>query len=46
LGFDAGVRTLKRNIEGLCRKTAALILSGTPKIVIDDSNVKKFMPQW
>ena len=46
LGFDAGVRTLKRNIEGLCRKTAALILSGTPKIVIDDNNVKKFMPQW
>jgi len=46
LGFDAGVRTLKRNIEGLCRKTAALILSGTKQIVIDDSNVKKFMPQW
>lgn len=46
LGFDAGVRTLKRNIEGLCRKTAALILSGTKQIMIDDSNVKKFMPQW
>lgn len=46
LGFDAGVRTLKRNIEGLCRKTAALILSGTPKIVVDESNVKKYLPQW
>lgn len=46
LGFDAGVRTLKRNIENLCRKTAALILSGTSKIVIDESNVKKFIPQW
>lgn len=46
LGFDAGVRTLKRNIEGLCRKTAALILSGTKKVIIDESNVKKFIPQW
>jgi len=46
LGFDAGVRTLKRNIEGLCRKTAALILTGTKQIVIDESNVKKFIPQW
>jgi len=46
LGFDAGVRTLKRNIEGLCRKTAVLVLSGTQKIVIDESNVKKYMPQW
>jgi ATP-dependent Lon protease len=46
LGFDAGVRTLKRNIEGLCRKSAALILSGTKKVVIDESNIKKFIPQW
>ncbi len=46
LGFDAGVRTLKRNIEGLCRKSAALILTGTKQIVIDESNVKKFIPQW
>jgi len=46
LGFDAGVRTLKRNIEGLCRKTAALILSGQKKIIIDESNVKNYLPQW
>ena len=47
LGFDAGVRTLKRNIEGLCRKTAALIFSGqAKKIVVDDSNIKQLMPQW
>ncbi len=46
LGFDAGVRTLKRNIEGLCRKSAALILSGTKQIVIDETNIKKFIPQW
>ena len=46
LGFDAGVRTLKRNIEGLCRKVAALILTGSRQITIDESNVKKFIPQW
>lgn len=47
LGFDAGVRTLKRNIEGLCRRVAMIILSGqSKKIVIDASNVKTFIPQW
>jgi len=46
LGFDAGVRTLKRNIEGLCRKAAAMILSGTKQVVIDETNIKKFIPQW
>ena len=47
LGFDAGVRTLKRNIEGLCRKTAAVIFEGKAnKIIVDDSNIKEFMPQW
>ncbi len=46
-GFDAGVRTLQRTLEGLCRKSALLILSGRVKeIVIDSTNVKKFIPQW
>jgi len=47
LGFDAGVRTLKRNIEGLCRKVAMVILSGRQKqVVIDGSNIKNYIPQW
>jgi len=47
LGFDAGVRTLKRNLEGMCRKVALLILSDqTHKVIIDESNIKKFIPQW
>jgi len=47
LGFDAGVRTLKRNIEGLCRKTARLILEKkVEKVMVDESNVKQFIPQW
>lgn len=47
LGFDAGVRTLKRNIEGLCRKVAMVILSGRQKqVVINDTNIKNYIPQW
>ncbi|MFA5827833.1 MAG: AAA family ATPase [Candidatus Shapirobacteria bacterium] len=47
LGFDAGVRTLKRNIEGLCRKSAKLIFEGrTRQVVVDVSNIKQFVPQW
>ena len=47
LGFDAGVRTLKRNIEGLCRKAAKLIFEGqTKQVVVDESNIKQFVPQW
>ena len=47
LGFDAGVRTLKRNIESLCRKTAATIFSGqAKKVIVDESNIKQLMPQW
>jgi ATP-dependent Lon protease len=47
LGFDAGVRTLQRNIEGLCRKSARLIFEGNARqIIVDNSNIKQFMPQW
>jgi len=47
LGFDAGVRTLKRNIENLCRKVAVLILTNkVTSVTIDESNVKQFIPQW
>jgi ATP-dependent Lon protease len=47
LGFDAGVRTLQRNIEGMCRKVAKVILEGkTRQVVVDESNVKTFLPQW
>ena len=47
LGFDAGVRTLQRNIEGMCRKVAKIILEGkTKQVVVDESNVKTFLPQW
>ncbi len=47
LGFDAGVRTLQRNIEGLCRKSAKIIFEGKSKqVIVDESNIKFFLPQW
>jgi len=47
LGFDAGVRTLNRNIELLVRKSARLIFEGQVRQVsIDESNIKNFIPQW
>lgn len=47
LGFDAGVRTLQRNIEGMCRKVAKVIMEGqTKQVVVDESNIKTFLPQW
>jgi len=47
LGFDSGVRTLKRNIEGLCRKVAKIIVEGkATSIRVDSSNIKQFLPQW
>jgi len=47
LGFDAGVRTLQRNIEGMCRKVAKIILDGkTRQVTVDESNIKTFLPQW
>ncbi|MFH1561236.1 MAG: AAA family ATPase [Patescibacteria group bacterium] len=47
LGYDAGVRTLKRTIEGVCRKVAKTIVEGkVQKILVTPENVKEFLPQW
>ncbi len=47
LGFDSGVRTLKRTIEGLCRKVARLIFEGKVKSInLTTDNVKEFIPRW
>ena len=44
LGFDAGIRTLERTIEGMVRKTAFKIVSGQgTSFVINDINVKEFV---
>lgn len=46
LGYDAGIRTLERNIDGVVRKVARLIVEGKEKEVhVTTQNVKTFMPQ-
>lgn len=46
LGFDAGIRTLERNIDGVVRKVARMIVENKVQTVhIDASNVKTFLPQ-
>ncbi|MCJ7804588.1 hypothetical protein MUP35_02535 [Patescibacteria group bacterium] len=47
LGYDAGIRTLERTIEGICRKIAKLVVEGKGKIFhLNVENVKEFLPQW
>ncbi len=47
LGYDAGVRTLKRNIESICRQVAKkLVLGEGEKFIVSESNVKQFLPSW
>lgn len=48
LGFDAGIRSLERTIEGICRKTARIIVEGkVPQgsyVHITSENYKQFLP--
>ncbi len=44
LGFDAGVRTLERTIEGIVRKTAYKMMTGQGQnFTINESNVREFL---
>ncbi|EKD62331.1 MAG: hypothetical protein ACD_52C00217G0002 [uncultured bacterium] len=46
LGFDGGIRTLQRTIEGVVRKAAKEVVEGkTDRIVITKDNVKDYLPQ-
>lgn len=46
LGYDAGIRTLERNIDGVVRKVARLIVEGKVQNVhVTSTNVKEFLPQ-
>lgn len=47
LGFDSGIRSLERNINGLVRKVARMIVEGEAEsIVLNEQNIKKYLPQW
>ena len=46
LGFDSGIRSLNRTIDGICRKSARIIVEGRAQsITVDNSNIKEFLPQ-
>lgn len=47
LGFDSGIRTLERTINGVCRKVARQIVEGKGQnFHITTENVKQFLPTW
>lgn len=44
LGFDAGIRTLERTIEGIVRKAAYRTVKGeAPNFVVGEGNIKEFL---
>ncbi len=44
LGFDAGIRTLERTIEGIVRKVALKIVSGQgTNFYINENNIKEYL---
>lgn len=46
LGYDAGIRTLERNIEGVVRKVARMLVEGQGQsFKITVQNVKEFLPK-
>ena len=48
LGYDSGIRSLERTIEGICRKIARLLVEGKiPQnaiITLNLQNIKQFLP--
>lgn len=47
LGFDAGVRTLERTLNGICRKVARLMVEGKGRSFhLTPDNIKEFLPTW
>jgi len=47
LGYDAGMRTLDRTINGICRKVAKLKLEGKiSSLKLTGENLKEYLPTW
>jgi ATP-dependent Lon protease len=46
LGYDAGIRQLKRNLYSICRKVAKIIVLGrAKKVIINGKNAKTFIDE-
>lgn len=47
LGFDAGIRSLERTINGVCRKVAQIIVEGkSTSVHVDETNIKEFVESY
>lgn len=47
LGYDAGIRTMERTINGVVRKAALKMVTGQgEKFHITRENLKEFLPKW
>ena len=47
LGYDAGIRTLQRTLQGAVRKAARVIVEQqVPQVVVNEQNIKYFLPQY
>ena len=47
LGFDSGIRTLERTVDGICRKVARSIVKGKEiNVHVTQNNIKKYLPTW
>lgn len=47
LGFDSGIRSLERTVEGLCRRVARQIVEGKAQAIrVTDDNLKSYLPTW
>jgi ATP-dependent Lon protease len=47
LGFDSGIRSLQRTVEGVCRKVAREIVEGkSTSVHLTEQNIKQYLPQW
>ena len=47
LGYDSGIRTLSRTIDGIVRKVALMIVTGqTQTVHLTQENIKQFLPKW
>ena len=47
LGYDSGIRTLERTIEGICQRVAKLVVEGKgDHFYLNEDNIKQFLPTW
>jgi ATP-dependent Lon protease len=47
LGYDAGIRTLQRTLQGVVRKAARIVVEkGFPQVIVTQQNAKIFLPTY